>query len=388
MVHHPAGSYARSAQGGRRHGRGGGYGDGYYEGWSGDYGDGRGEYAGQGGGYGSRSGEQQQGAYGWHTQSSSYTHSHPPPPPNPYHPNAAAATTTTPANPDLSKYYSTCWRPTCQHRKCLNCALYAGPLGRADPAAKLLIRTVGGLYASPRYIDPVFWECSNCSEWECNRFDSRSTLGATPCRNRECLFREAAGRVGMMARGAMPMGFGMSGFHHHGGGCGVLTAESVVLNRYGERLGTADQRIAVADGPWDWQRRALGDPRCAVVPGLRDTMKRMGEGMHVDVSSVGGRSVADPGRLWRQGEPVPPYPYRRPPPVDGNDTEENNEYEDSYLAGMPTEPLDKGKGPEQQYVAPSGSPRFCPAPNPAVVSSSAGNPGPQGYFPGWNGSQM
>ncbi|KAJ4303874.1 hypothetical protein N0V88_001472 [Collariella sp. IMI 366227] len=212
--------------------------------------------------------------------------------------------------------------------------------GRADPGAKLLIRTVGGLYASPRYLDPVYWECGACHEWMCNRFDSRSALGATPCKNRDL-------------------------------------AESMVMNRYGERLGTADQRVAVADGPWDWQRRALGDPRCAVVAGLRGTMKRAGDAMQLDnVGGRRGRALADPGRLWKAGEPVPAYPYRRPPPVDGNDTAENNEYEDSYLTGMPTEPLDKGKGPEGQYTGPN-----------AAVSPETSSPS-TGYFPGWNHMQM
>ena len=117
-------------------------------------------------------------------------------------------------------------------------------------------------------------------------------------------------------------------------GAGVLMAASVVMNRYGQRLGTADQRIAVADGPWDWQRRALGDARCAIVAGLRAAMKRTEEGMQLDTSVDGSRI----GRLWIDGEPVPHYPYRRPPPLDENDFKENNEYEGLYLAGIPTEP--------------------------------------------------
>jgi hypothetical protein len=163
-------------------------------------------------------------------------------------------------------------------------------------------------------------------------------------------------------------------------------AESVVMNRYGQRLGTADQRVAVADGPWDWQRRALGDARCAVVAGLRAAMKRAppADGMQVDSSGNGNcRSISDAGRLWKEGEPVPHFPYRRPPPVDENDAEENNEYEGSYLSGLPMEPLDKGKGLEQQYTVPGPSPRFCSAPSPVAV-----NPVPLGYFPGWNHLQM
>ena len=164
----------------------------------------------------------------------------------------------------------------------------------------------------------------------------------------------------------------------------MLMAESVVMNRYGQRLGTADQRVAVADGPWDWQRRALGDARCAIVAGLRAAMKRTGEGMPLDGSANGSRI----GRLWRDGEPAPHYPYRRPPPLDENDVKENNEYEGLYLAGMPTEPLDKGKGAEHQYTAPSRSPRFCSAPSPVVVNSVAVNSVPLGFFPGWNHLQM
>jgi hypothetical protein len=169
-----------------------------------------------------------------------------------------------------------------------------------------------------------------------------------------------------------------------GGGAGVLMAESVVMNRYGQRLGTADQRVAVADGPWDWQRRALGDARCAIVAGLRAGMKRTGEGIQLDGSANASRI----GRLWRDGEPAPHYPYRRPPPLDENDVKENNEYEGLYLAGIPTEPLDKGKGAEQQYTAPAHSPRFCSDPSPVAVSSVAVSSVPSSFFPGWNHLQM
>ncbi|AEO64449.1 a4c284ea-78f6-4b4a-a11d-74382b200eed [Thermothielavioides terrestris] len=272
-----------------------------------------------------------------------------------------------------------CWRPTCRHRKCVNCALFAGPLGR-DREAKLLIRTVGGLAASPRFLDPVHWECAGCGEWARNRFDSRCLLGVTACANRACVLGWRAGQAQLLLglAGAQGAGSGMGsgggggggGGGSGGGGAGVLSADSVVMNRYGQRLGTADQRVALADGPWDWQRRALGDPRCAIVAGLRAAMKRSGS------NSANGahRSACDLGTLWRDGEPVPHYPYRRPPPVHENDVEENNEYEGSYLAGMPTEPRDKGKRLEQHYTTPS----------PVVVDPIALNPAGLGFPSGWN----
>lgn len=310
--------------------------------------------------------------------------------------------------------FNTCWRATYRHRKCVNCALYAGPLGRADPAAKLLIRTVGGLYASPRFVDPVHWECGGCGEWARNRFDSRCALGVTGCRGEGCVFAWRAGRARVVGGGGGGgggiggMGFGMGvvagnglglgpgsgggfgdGAAIAGTGAGVLTGQTVVMNRYGERLGTADQRIAVADGPWDWQRRALGDARCGIVAGLRAAMKRTGEGMQFDSGVNGSRRMCEVGRLWKDGEPVPHYPYRRPPPVDENDVEENNEYEGSYLAGMPTEPSGKGKGLERQYTSSSShSPRSCSAPSPVVMHSVALNLPPAGFFSGWNHLQM
>ncbi len=314
--------------------------------------------------------------------------------------------------------FGVCWRASCRHRKCVNCALYAGPLGR-DPKAKLLIRTVGGLYASPRFVDPVYWECGECGEWARNRFDSRCTLGVTGCRNEGCVFAWQAGRgsgvsagVGLV-RGPGPgsgpqnhlrdvgggvgvgVGVGVVGcapFSVAGAGTAVLTAESVVMNRYGERLGTADQRIAAADGPWDWQRRALGDARCAIVAGLRAAMRRMGEGMEVGAGVEGNRRSRGLGRAWHDGESVPRYPYRRPPPVDENDTEENNEYEGSYLAGMPMDPMDKGKGVEQQLAASGQALRFCSAPSPVPGHAVALNSVPAGssssFFSGWNHLQM
>lgn len=304
------------------------------------------------------------------------------------HPEDDDDTSTSNPPPSTSPHPSaTCWRTTCRHSKCVNCALYAGPLCGRDHGTKLLIRTVGGLHASPRFVDPVYWECP-CGEWIGNKFDSRCVLGLTVCKAVGCAFRwrvPGGGSHGGFGFGGMGVGMNMNGFVPVVGGGGVLTGESVVMNRYGQRLGTADQRVLVADGPWDWQRRALGDGRCAVVGGLRAAMKRTGEGM--ELSEGGSRSrtgsMCELGRLWKEGEPVPHYPYRRPPPVDENDVAENNEYEGSYLASMPTEPLDKGKGVEQQYTAPGSSPGLCSALSSVSVSSV-----PVGFFPGWNHLQM
>ncbi|KAK3303135.1 uncharacterized protein B0T15DRAFT_264828 [Chaetomium strumarium] len=293
--------------------------------------------------------------------------------------------------------FDVCWRTSCRHRKCVNCALYAGPLGR-DGQAKLLIRTVGGLHASPRFVDPVYWECAGCGDWASNRFDSRCTLGITACANAACPFRWRAAQAQL---GAVVVRHGqlVSGGETGGGslatGAGLLTAESVVMNRYGQRLGTADQRVAVSDGPWDWQRRALGDPRCAIVAGLRAAMRRDG-GADGRAMQFGSRvnngshatAMCDSGALWKDGEPVPHYPYRRPPPLDGSDADENNEYEGSYLAGMPTEPLDKGKSPEQHYTSPSRNPPFYAIPSPAAASSGAVSSGSLGSLPGWSRLHM
>jgi hypothetical protein len=217
-------------------------------------------------------------------------------------------------------------------------------------------------------------------------FDSRCTLGITGCANAACPFRWRAGQAQL---GIVQVVNGEAGGL---AGAGVLTAESVVMNAYGQRLGTADQRVAVSDGPWDWQRRALGDPRCAIVAGLRAAMKRGGvDGMSMQFGSrVNGShaSMCDSGRLWKDGEPVPHYPYRRPPPLDGRDVDERSEYEGSYLAGMPTEPLDKGKSPEQHYTSPSRSPPFYSTPSSAGANAGAASSGSLGSFPGWSRLHM
>lgn len=289
------------------------------------------------------------------------THGPPVPPTNPNsHPVITAQTVSS---------YSICWRPPCHHPKCPNCALFSGPsASSSDPSTghgKLLIRTVGGLHFSPRFIDPVYWECNQCGEWVSNQFDGSCVLGRTRC---SICGREPTHVLGVWWRG-----------HHQPqrgrwGGGGMLTGQSVVRNRYGQRLGTADQRVAVADGPWDWQRRGLGDARCAVVAGLRAVMKkgviaRPQEGLLDDEES---------SRIpvWKQGEPAPNYRYRRPPPVNEDEVKENQEYEYSYLEGMPIEPRDKGKEVEKVYELGPG-PASAAYPRPRSAAS------PMGHFTGW-----
>ncbi|KAK4461951.1 hypothetical protein QBC42DRAFT_226106 [Cladorrhinum samala] len=228
----------------------------------------------------------------------------------------------------LLRVYNTCWRDACRHEKCVNCVLYAGPLCRDYTVKSGLIRTVGGMFCSPRFLDPVHWECL-CGEWKRNRFNARCV-----CMNPACGFRWTAGMFTTTGRGGGGSGFAVAGGGATGG-AGVLGVDTVVMNRYGQRLGSADQRMAVKGGPWDWQRRALGDERCALLRGVREAMRR-------DFGRDHG-GLVDAGGLWREGEPVPRYPYRRPPPLDEDDPKENFEYEASYLAGIPLEPVCKGK---------------------------------------------
>lgn len=175
--------------------------------------------------------------------------------------------------------------------------------------------------------------------------------------NPGCGFRWTAGMFTTPGSGG-GSGFGAAGGGGTGG-AGVLGVDTVVMNRYGQRLGSADQRMAVKGGPWDWQRRALGDERCALFRGVREAMRRDsgrddgqgGGGGDFDRGEAGG-GLVDAGRLWREGEPVPRYPYRRPPPLNEDDPKENVEYEASYLAGMPLEPVCKGK--EKAGLGPGG----------------------------------
>jgi hypothetical protein len=169
------------------------------------------------------------------------------------------------------------------------------------------------------------------------------------------------------------------------------------MNRYGQRLGTADQRMAVAGGPWDLQRRALGDVRCAIVGGLRAAMKRpmygVGAGGVGDVNArVEGHGSTNNDNLmiplWEKGAPVPNYPYRRPPPVDENDMKEDDEYEASYLAGVCMRPrrteADGVKGQahtKQQDMAQQGAGLDW---KPRALGNMGGSGGLNGFVPGWN----
>ncbi|KAK4175084.1 hypothetical protein QBC36DRAFT_347387 [Triangularia setosa] len=215
-----------------------------------------------------------------------------------------------------AEMYSTClFRPgSCSHKKCPNCVLYAGPASSRDPVRgmKFLVRTVGGLYTSGRFVDPVRWECGLCGEWESNKIDGAG--GGCKQQRRER---------------------GWGGWPQYSdrlrGNLG-----SVVMNRYGQRLGTADQRVAFEGGPWDWHRRALADHRCVLSKGFREVLMRR---------PVEGGCER---KVWREGEPVPSYEYRRPPPLDEDDERENSEYEGGFLAGLPVERVDKGKGKERE----------------------------------------
>ncbi|KAK4449615.1 hypothetical protein QBC34DRAFT_404477 [Podospora aff. communis PSN243] len=204
---------------------------------------------------------------------------------------------------------SVCFRTGCRHGRCVNCGL-----GPTHDIARVA-RTVGGLFASPGYVDPANWECE-CGEWARNGLDETSGLGRTFCRNEAgCPFRWRGG---------------------------ILGPGSTVVNRYGTRLGTADQRLVVRGGPWELQRRALGDGRCA----LWREWRRGGRGGRASSSS---RDSSWEGReelrLWREGEAVPEYPYRCPPP--GAAMEEAGvyaryeRYEKEYLMLMPQRPREQ-----------------------------------------------
>ncbi|KAK4199262.1 hypothetical protein QBC40DRAFT_255199 [Triangularia verruculosa] len=241
--------------------------------------------------------------------------------------------------------YSTClFRPSdCRHKKCPNCVLYAGPASSRDPikGMKFLVRTVGGLYTSGRFVDPVRWECHLCGEWEGNRIDGAVRLNQARCKGQGCAQQRRehergwGGWLPLQQPGGRGVGPGV------GGGGGILTGESVVMNRYGQRLGTSDQRVAFEGGPWDWHRRGLGDGRCVLSRGVREVlMRRPGE----------NHGTGEGRKVWKQGEPVPDFGYRRPPPLDENDERENSEYEGGFLAGLPVESGggDKGKGKERE----------------------------------------
>lgn len=143
----------------------------------------------------------------------------------------------------------------------------------------------------------------------------------------------------------------------------------MVLNHFGQRLGTADQRVAVRWGPWWWQRRGLGREECVLIREFRRGGDGGGGGLREDEREGEGNGVmlgrrhnptaplspplapppptpaAGEYRIWREGEPCPRYPIRRPPrgagglmPGSGALGEYDAEYEREYLRGIPTVP--------------------------------------------------
>ncbi|KAK3682276.1 hypothetical protein B0T22DRAFT_521458 [Podospora appendiculata] len=231
----------------------------------------------------------------------------------------------------LGRDYAHCFRsPLCRHARCPNCLV--GPSHRRDDG----VRTVGGLHTSPRFVDPVFWACA-CGEWAWNIFGAQAAaghgscvLGVTRCGNPGCAYRWAVG------------------------GEGVLRGGSLVLNRFGQVLGSADQRSVVLEGPWFWQRRGLGDERCLLIEEFRprglwkeensssgggslkgEKGKEKGKGKERMVIAVEAR----PG-MWREGERVPRcYAGRPGPPAGKGEEVRYREYEVPYLMGLPA-----GKG--------------------------------------------
>lgn len=245
-----------------------------------------------------------------------------------------------------SKAFDRCHDPSCSHIQCANCALgpgFGGLLsfnsllppgaGRGTHAqGPTIVRTVAGLHAHPFHIDPCHWECA-CREWMSNVFDSRCTMHLTRCANPRCQFRNRRD-------------------------VGVLRPDSVVLNRYGQRLGTADQRVVERNGPWMVQRHGL-----AMVPekGQRDKGKGVVLPGHPSPATVGPFAAvlldvfrprttgygademdicADDDEdipVWKPGCPVPRYRRRRapPPPPPFDKPEEVSTYLADYLASIP-----------------------------------------------------
>jgi hypothetical protein len=110
---------------------------------------------------------------------------------------------------------------------------------------------------------------------------------------------------------------------------GVLRPQSTVVNRFGMRLGTADQMVMVRDGPWELQRKGLDDGRCVL---LREW--RRGPGRGRDGSRDGSWEGREELRIWGEGEPVPGYAFRSPPPP-MEDVSAFARYEQEYLVGIP-----------------------------------------------------
>ncbi|KAM7221788.1 hypothetical protein V8F06_002781, partial [Rhypophila decipiens] len=179
----------------------------------------------------------------------------------------------------------TCFKENCRHAKCHNCL--ATPNYNIQDA----VRTFGGLHASPRFIDPVYWECP-CGEWAANRFsEAHATMGMSLCASQTCEFRYRSRQTS------------------------TLQPDSIVLNGYGQRLGTADQTIAVQGGPWHWQRKGLGDGANALLEAFRVRAQQKRSLMLPPISTASSLSnVESCNIIWREGEPAPRYPYRSAPP--------------------------------------------------------------------------
>ncbi|KAK3316617.1 hypothetical protein B0H66DRAFT_604897 [Apodospora peruviana] len=281
-----------------------------------------------------------------------------------------------PPSPDGNTNYSSnntsperCFQTGCHHQKCNNC-LGAASYNMHESA----VRTFSGLHASPSFVDPVFWECA-CGEWVNNLFfpdNGVSIMGISLC---NAPSSNAPNHPRSPPGGGCPFrSRGGGGNHHHPGaaavaaaGAGTLQPDSVVMNVYGQRLGTADQTAAVMGGPWHWQRRGLADPRNAFLSAFRRRAPTPTTHSHM--------MDGEGSPVWEEGEPVPRYPYRLPPPplsilmgvprtlslsssqqqqqVDDGSTGDNGggvgarlAYEVSYLAVIPAaprDPRDKGK---------------------------------------------
>ncbi|KAK3492679.1 uncharacterized protein B0T23DRAFT_317275 [Neurospora hispaniola] len=227
-----------------------------------------------------------------------------------------------------NKTFDRCHDPACSHIQCANCALGPGfgglllfnsllpPVGGrgVHMQGPTVVRTVAGLHAHPFHIDPCHWECA-CREWISNVFDSRCTMHLT-------------------------------------------RPDSVVLNRYGQRLGTADQRVVEKNGPWMVQRQGLSmvpersqrDKGKGVVPPGRPPPAPTGPPTAVllDVFRLGTAGYAGDEMdicedeaekipVWKPGCPAPRYRRRRapPPPPPLDKPEEVARYLSEYLASIP-----------------------------------------------------
>ncbi|KAK1754249.1 hypothetical protein QBC47DRAFT_415092 [Echria macrotheca] len=198
-----------------------------------------------------------------------------------------------------------CWRQNCGHHvRCQNCVV--GP----SHDIRRVSRTAGGLHASPVFIDPTNWECE-CGEWVRNTLVF-PTLSPPPSSSSSSGGMSVGAGMLCANPGGCPMRW------RAGEGRGILHGGSTVVNRFGQRLGTADQSVVVRGGPWWWQRRALARVDCVFLNEFRRPEHRRLDG---------GR-----GFVWREGEPVPGYRPRRAPAgslfrcLDEYDAEYEHEY--------------------------------------------------------------